>query len=51
MAYQHVSLVLPIDARNLLIRASKTHSPAEIDAAILAVRKMYPQFFRKDDEA
>lgn len=51
MIYQHISTALPVDARNLLIRASKTHSPAEIDAAILAVRKMYPQFFRKDDEA
>ncbi len=46
-----ISTLLPVDARQLLIRASKTHSPFEIDAAILAVRKMYPQFFRKDDEA
>jgi hypothetical protein len=46
-----VSNLLPVDARQLLIRASKTHSPTEIDAAILAVRKMYPQLFKKDDEA
>lgn len=46
-----ISHQLPVDARQLLIRASKTHSPAEVDAAIIAVRKMYPQFFRKDEEA
>jgi hypothetical protein len=46
-----VSTLLPVDARQLLVRASKTHSPFEVDAAIIAVRKMYPQFFKKDDEA
>jgi len=46
-----ISHLLPVDARQLLIRASKTHSPAEVDAAIIAVRKMYPQFFRKDEDA
>lgn len=46
-----VSTLLPAEARILLVRASLTHSPREIDAAILAVRKMYPQLFKKDDLA
>lgn len=43
-----VSLTLPAPARELLVRAAATHSPAEIDAAILAVKKMYPQLFVKE---
>lgn len=48
MIWFPVSTLLPLAARELLVRASKTHSPFEVDAAILAVRKMYPQFFRED---
>jgi hypothetical protein len=43
-----VSTTLPQPARDLLIKAAKTHSPEEIDAAILAVKKMYPQLFVKE---
>ena len=46
-----VSTLLPAPARMLLVRASQTHSPREIDAAILAVRKMFPQLFKKDNLA
>lgn len=44
-----VSNLLPAPARGLLVRAAKTHSPEEIDAAILAVKKMYPQLFVKEE--
>jgi len=44
-----VSLTLPAPARELLVRAAATHSPYEIDAAIVAVKKMYPSFFVKEE--
>lgn len=43
-----VSQHLPQPARDLLVKAAKTHSPEEIDAAIVAVKKMYPSFFVKE---
>ena len=41
--------LIPLPGRNLLMRAAETHSPQEIDAAIIAVKKMYPQLFKKED--
>ena len=44
-----VATLVPLPGRNLLIRAAATHSPQEIDAAVIAVKKMYPQLFKKED--
>jgi len=41
-----VATLLPPRARAILIAAATTHKIAEINAAIYAVKKLYPQFFR-----
>lgn len=46
-----IATTIPEQGRSLLVRAAATHSPTEIDAAILAVMKIYPQLFRKYDIA
>lgn len=47
--YLPIANVIPEPGRSLLIRAANTHSPAEIDAAIIAVKKLFPQLFKKED--
>ena len=44
-----IATLISEPGRGLLIRAAATHSPAEIDAAIIAVKKLFPQLFKKED--
>ena len=41
-----VATLLPLRACELLITAANTHKMAEINAAIYAVKKLFPPYFR-----
>jgi len=41
-----VATLLPSRARAILIAAASTHKVPEINAAIYAVKKLFPQYFR-----
>lgn len=45
--------IIPIAGRNLLVRAAqtRTNKTQEIEAAIVAVKKLYPHLFRKDSQS
>lgn len=51
--FSRPSTLIPELGRNLLINAAKAHrdKQREVEAAIAAVKKLYPHLFRKDSQS